>query len=145
MIPEKLYQLLDRDVGQPWASIFIPARQSTAGALAQLTTTTPLDPRRITVLRTLSMTVSPGAGQSVLLLIAFISNPGNTLIARFLSQDFPVSAATRRAIRWDGEIYIPPGWTIGANATFDAGGVANSIDAVDCIGLTIPQGTIQLP
>lgn len=145
MIPEKLYQLLDRDVGQPWAAIFVPARQSTAAAAAQLNLTTPLDPRRITVLKAMTWDVTPGAGQTLQFLIGFISNPSGTIISRFFVQEFPAAAATRRGARWDGEIMIPPGWSIGTNATFDAGGVANTINAVDCVGFTFPQGTIQLP
>lgn len=140
IFPEYLYQLSKRDLQVTWLD---PALRSvvTSVAAANVTSDFTIDNGRILVLTHVHGFVIPGGGQNVTLLSLLIVDPGGTLI-RLVTDDTNQAADFRAESTWQGELIIPPGWTIRATADFNAALAANRVD-LSLGGILIPVGNVQ--
>lgn len=87
---------------------------------------------------------APGAAQTALRIFLRVQpvSPGATVYIIAENDLNAAAAAEEMSINWSGQMIIPPNWRLGAQATFSAGAVANTI-RVDFYGILIPVGNIQ--
>lgn len=142
-LPWPLYQLTERDIGQPWGRIVFPRNTNTA-ALAALSASFQNQLTRVLAVTNLWGGLTPGAAQTITLASFQVVNPDATFARNLQTDRFALAAATAGFMQWEGELLVPPGWFVRLDAVFNAGAAANSVQ-LDAVAVEIPQGTIQLP
>ncbi len=143
-IPELLYRLRSQDLGQPHARL-LWRRISQTQAAAVVSVVCVPDRERLTVLRNVAMYATPGAAQSILLMVFEVFSPDGQTFSVALERFNPALAVVLPGwMNWQGCVVLPPGWNMRAICTFSAGAAANTVTA-DIQGSTVPLGTIQLP
>lgn len=154
MIGQQLYQLTPRDQQVTRLDmVFEDIRTATASA--SLTADFVVPNNRVLVLKHCDTNLLAGAAQFVIntsiyaftgaktVYITKFAN-ASTLPTGFGYDDRNIANITNSMfMNWDGELYIPPGYTLRASGLFNAGVAVNQIQ-FNVVGLLIPRGNFAV-
>ena len=139
--PEVLYRLSKRDEQVTWLD---PVASRISATLAGINPvaiyTVPND--RVLVLTAACIEATPGVGQNILLKVLHTRPPTGGTNVTFRSDYVAGGVGVQQGMDWDGEIAVPPSWTVNGNVLFNAGAVASTATLM-MHGLLIPVGNIQ--
>lgn len=140
-LPDQLYQLTERDIGQTWGRSYKDTSQASVAAV-NVTTDIIIPRDRCSIITAAFAQIVPGAGQSLTRLSFRLI--GNGVADSLLAGAAHLGLAAAEEFWWDrqGWWFVPPGWNFRCSAVFSAGGVAN-LNAVWISGFQIPIGTLQ--
>lgn len=145
LFPDALYRRTSRDIGQPWARIYVPPVLFVFPASAVVDPSLRAPGDQCVILTNITASFLPGAAQT--LTEAMVdTGPALATMARIASFIPPVGlpANTTSTFNWQGEVVIPPSWFIRCRAVFNAGAAANVV-ICQLMGMSLPLGSIQLP
>jgi hypothetical protein len=147
VLPTRLYGLTERDIGAPYASVYLPAESFAVGAPGTLSAILQVTNDRPILLTNACCMWLPGAGQT--LSHGFLEiGPDNTVAGQraiaYFTSPVGLGAGLRVVGNWSGEVIVPPGYFIRARGEFNAG-ANNNTSVIQAMGMGIPQGNIVLP
>jgi len=144
VLVDALYRPTERDIGAPWARVFLPPNINTSQALALVAPSLQVQTDRPVLLTNICGLFTPGAAQ-------FFQNANfdigltsaNVNRIAFVTAPVGLVAAAAWYLNWQGQVLVPPGFFIRCSAQFNAGVALNSV-SLSAMGWSIPLGTLQL-
>lgn len=144
LLPERLYSLTSRDVGQEWARFFTRFG-SAAGLVVAPTGDAPTPPDEILVITQLTLENVPGAGNTYLRSEVGFRPVGAAaaLAHRFAIHHAEVglAAGVRASLNLLSPIWLPPGQLISFTGNFTGAATSNTVN-LHITGFSLPLGTL---
>jgi hypothetical protein len=142
LFPESLFKLSARDQQVTWLDPVILLFTTTLAAVT-VNSTFDVPDGRCLILFSGHCLAIPGAAQSVTRTRIVIRNPSQNYIDLDSANINPPLAANAWGnAKFHGQLMMPDGWQLRAEAEFSAGAAANRVD-LSVVGLLIPIGNIQ--
>lgn len=144
LLPEQLYQLTPRDVGQEWARFF--RRTANAQGLVVSPTGDIVLPADEAVLLTvIYMENLTGAGNTYLRSEVAV-RPFGELAANAIRivqhhAEVGLAAGVRTSLNWSGQLWLPPSSIISFTGNYSAAANVNS-QTCNLFGFSVPLGTL---
>jgi len=140
MFGEFLYQISGRDEQLSWLDLVLFEQNVAAAAGSVLSSGNAVPERNIMVMRSACVECTGGGAQLTTGVALLLINPSasrNHIVAASYEINFQ-----SHALNWSGELYIPPGWLVRAQGTFNAG-VALNTTRLNYNGVQLPLGNVQ--
>jgi len=139
--PEFLYRLSARDEKVTWLD---PRNERIVVILAnaQVNADVSVPDSQVLILMAAQVTGLPGLAQNVASNLLQIIPPGQANSMELKRQSAALAANVISDLDWQGEIIVPPDWTVRAAVAYNAGAVNNET-RLSLFGILIPVANIQ--